>query len=72
MAQSKKCYENLERFSFGQTKVPLPQKYIGTNDFVICNSMINNIIDFEDVVFQHLHDCVKIGGFAIFATKLDK
>ena len=40
-------------------------------DFVICNSLINNIIDFQDVIFQQLHDCLKTGGYAVFATKLD-
>lgn len=46
IASSKKSYESLERFSFGDSKHPLPQKLVGTNDFVICNSLINNIIDF--------------------------
>jgi hypothetical protein len=32
--------------------------------------MINNN-DFDEVVFKQLLDCLKVGGFAIFATKLD-
>lgn len=51
VAESKKSYASLERYNFGQSKVPLPQKFVGTHDFVICNSLINNVIDFQDVIF---------------------
>jgi len=46
------------------------EEHKGKYDFVIAASMINNN-DCEKKMFLDLLDCLKIGGFAIFATKLN-
>ena len=69
-AQQKNCYHTLGRFVFGQSQNQIPEQHIGKYDFITVNSMINNN-DYDEVVFTQILDCLKIGGFAIFATKLN-
>lgn len=70
-AQSKKCYQSIERLVFGLEDSVVPEKYIGKFDFVTCASLVNNS-DLSIKIFYDLLSTVKIGGFVIFASKLDK
>ena len=70
IAKDKKVYENLERIVFGQDDTAIPEEHHEQYDFVISASMINNN-DCDKRMFLDLLKCLKIGGFAIFATKLN-
>ena len=48
----------------------IPEKHHDKYDFVISASMINND-GFDSRVFKDLLKCLKLGGFVIFATKLN-
>jgi len=43
---------------------------LGKFDYVCCPSLINNC-DITETAFLQLLDCLKVGGHAIFSTKLD-
>lgn len=49
----------------------VPEQYIEKYNFVISNSMINND-GFDEQIFIHLLKCCKLGGYIIFATKLNQ
>ena len=70
IAQEKKTYKKLERLVFGQPDVEVPESYHNAFEFVIVPSMINNG-GFDMKVFEDILKCLRIGGFAIFATKLN-
>lgn len=70
IAEEKKTYKNLERLVFGQSGVEIPEHYHNAYEFVIVPSMINNG-GFDKKVFVDILNCLRIGGFAIFATKLN-
>ena len=69
IAQTKKCYDQLMRFVFGLQN-PIPDSLRESFDFVCCASLINNC-DITESAFLSLLDCLKIGGHAVFSTKLD-
>lgn len=69
IAEGKKCYDQLLRFVFGM-KNPTPESLRGKFDYVCCASLINNC-DITESAFIGLLECIKIGGHAIFTTKLD-
>ena len=60
----------MERVIFGQPEFDIPEVYIDKFDYVISPTMINNN-DYDEKVFLDLISCVKLGGFIIFATKLN-
>jgi len=70
IARDKKVYEHLEKVVFGEEYTVIPEAHHDKYDFVISASMINND-GFDENVFLHLLKCLKIGGFVIFATKLN-
>ena len=70
IAEEKKTYKKLERLVFGQQGVDIPSAYDGAFEYVIVPSMINNG-GFDKKVFVDILNCLRIGGFAIFATKLN-
>ena len=70
IAASNKSYKGLERVVFGQPDTVIPEEHIGTYDFVVAPSLINNN-DHDRLIFENIISCLKTGGFAIFATKLD-
>jgi len=70
IAREKKCYETLEKVMFGEDYTVIPEQCLEKFDFVISASMINND-GFDEKVFMHLLKCLKMGGFVIFATKLN-
>jgi len=70
IAREKKCYETLEKVMFGEDYTVIPENCYEKFDFVISASMINND-GFDEKVFTHLLKCLKMGGFVIFATKLN-
>jgi len=70
IASMNKCYQSLERVIFGQKGLDIPQHHLGAYDFVIAPSLINNN-DLDRTIFENLISCCKIGGFIIFATKLN-
>lgn len=69
-AEQRDIYKSLDRFVCGQKDKQFPSKHLGKYDFVTCNSMTNNT-DFDEVIFHQMIECLKIGGFAVFATKLN-
>jgi predicted TPR repeat methyltransferase len=70
ISKDKNCYENLDQCAFGMDYTVVPEKLINKFDFVISASMINND-GFDIEVFKNLLSCLKLGGFVIFATKLN-
>ena len=70
IAASTKCYQSLERVVFGQQETEIPPEHLEAYDYVVAPSMINNN-DLDRMIFENLLQCCKIGGFIIFATKLD-
>jgi len=70
IAREKKVYEHLEKIVFGEECTVIPEHHHEKYDFVISASMINND-GFDEKVFIHLLSCLKLGGFCIFATKLN-
>lgn len=70
IAEEKKAYKKLQRLVVGSKDVEIPEEYIDAFEFVLVPSMINNG-GFDIQVFIQLLKCLKEGGFAIFATKLD-
>lgn len=70
IAQEKKTYKKLERLVFGQKDVPIPEDYHAAFEYVMVPSMINNG-GFDLEVFKDILLCLKVGGYAIFATKLN-
>lgn len=61
----------MERGVYGQKDSVVPEKFLEEFDFVTCASLINNC-DLDIKIFYDLLSMVKVGGFCIFATKLDK
>ena len=55
---------------FGWPEFEVPDEHLDQYDFVISPTMINNN-DLDEKVFLDLLSCLKLGGFVIFATKLD-
>ena len=55
---------------FGEDCTIIPEEHHNKYDFVISASMINND-GFDERVFIDLLKCLKLGGFVIFATKLN-
>lgn len=70
IAEEKKTYKKLERMVVGQEGVDIPENYHGAFEFVMVPSMINNG-GFDMKVFKDVLLCLKVGGYAIFATKLN-
>lgn len=68
IAESKKAYMKLEKLAIGE--VELDQSHKEKYDYVISSSMINND-GWDSQVFHQMRDLVKMGGFMIFATKLN-
>lgn len=68
IAESKKVYQKLEKIAIGEKEMGETHK--GKYDYVICSSMINND-GWDEQVFHQMLDLVKMGGFIIFATKLN-
>ena len=60
----------MEQSVFGMDYTKIPEQHINKYDFVISASMINND-GFDSRVFKDLLKCLKLGGFVIFATKLN-
>lgn len=69
-ARQKNIYEHLGQCAFGQKDSDIPEQYLEKFDFVISATMINND-GFDKKVFIDLLSCLKMGGFLIFATKLN-
>ena len=70
VAAAKGCYDKIDHFIFGQKSTVIPDSLLGQFDYVSVPSLINNS-DLDINVFKNIIDCLKIGGHAIFATKLD-
>jgi len=70
VSKNKNCYEQLDQVAFGMDYTVVPEVHHNKYDFVISSSMINND-GFDAQVFKHLLSCLKMGGFVIFATKLN-
>lgn len=70
-ANNTKSYIGTDRVYFGEQNVPIPESYKGKQDFVVCHSMINNILDSSNIIFHQMIDCLRVGGYAVFATKID-
>ena len=70
VARANKAYKSLERVVFGQPSTVIPEEHLNAYDFVVAPSLINNN-DHDSLIFENLISCLKMGGFAIFATKLD-
>ena len=70
IAEEKKAYKKLQRQVIGNKDVEIPAEFEEAFEFVICPSMINNG-GFDIKVFTQMLQCLRVGGFAIFATKLD-
>lgn len=70
IAESKKVYDNVQRIAFGLTPSVITNEHIGKYDFVISSSMVNND-GWDKNIFLDLLCLVKMGGFIIFATKLN-
>lgn len=66
-AAEKKIYKSLEKVAFGEGETP---KTSATYDFVVSASMINND-GWDEEMFQTMLNYTKMGGFIIFATKLN-
>lgn len=71
IAREKKQYSNLERMVVGQPDYEIDESYNEQFDFVVVPSMINNN-GYDKKVFLDMLKPLKIGGFAVFATKLDQ
>jgi 2-polyprenyl-3-methyl-5-hydroxy-6-metoxy-1,4-benzoquinol methylase len=71
IAREKKQYSNLERMVVGQPDYEIDDSYKEQFDFVVVPSMINNN-GYDKKVFIDMLKPLKIGGFAVFATKLDQ
>lgn len=69
IAKDKKIYESIEQVVFGLEN-DIPEKYHDKFDFVISATMVNND-GFDFKVFTDLLKCLKLGGYLIFATKLN-
>ena len=70
IAEEKKAYKKLQRLVVDSKDVEIPEEYVNAFEFVLVPSMINNG-GFDIKVFVLLLQCLRVGGFAIFATKLD-
>lgn len=70
IARDKKCYEILDKAVFGDDEYLVDPKYQEKFDFVISATMINND-GYTFKVFTDMLQCLKLGGFLIFATKLN-
>ena len=51
-ANNTKSYIGTDRVYFGEQNVPIPESYKGKQDFVVCHSMINNILDSSNIIFR--------------------
>jgi|TARA_B110000305_G_scaffold229177_1_gene279868 2-polyprenyl-3-methyl-5-hydroxy-6-metoxy-1,4-benzoquinol methylase len=51
-ANNTKSYIGTDRVYFGEQNVPIPESYKGKQDFVVCHSMINNILDSSNIIFH--------------------
>ena len=36
----------------------------------MCHSILNNVLDNSELIFKQIIDCLKVGGYAIFASKI--
>ena len=54
----------------GQSDYEIKPEYKDQFDFVIVPSLINNN-GYDRKVFMDMLYCLKVGGFAVFATKLN-
>lgn len=70
IARSKKQYIQLERMVVGQADYEVSPDYKDQYDFVVVPSMINNN-GYDKKVFLDMLYCLKVGGHAVFATKLN-
>lgn len=68
ISESTKAYERLDRVAIGETQAD--EHHEDRYDFVISSSMINND-GWDERVFEQMLGYVKMGGFVIFATKLN-
>jgi hypothetical protein len=70
IAKDKDCYHHLERKVFGHKDTVIPEEMKNKFPFVSAASILNN--DGYDLkIFMNLIECCQIGGFIVFATKLD-
>lgn len=67
-AQQTKAYEKLDKLVMGESK--FGPEFQDKFDFVVSASMINND-GWDEKVFKQMLDFTRMGGFVIFATKLD-
>ena len=70
IAKSKNTYIHLERMVVGQPDYEILPEYKDQFDFVVVPSLINNN-GYDRKVFTDMLYCLKVGGFAVFATKLN-
>lgn len=74
-AKDSRCFTGTDRINFGLETCPVPLQYIGKHDFVVCHSLVNNMLDTMEMsietILQQFLDCLKVDGHAVFATKLD-
>lgn len=68
IAKAKGNYDHVTHFVFGHHQIPDSMR--GKFDYVCCASLINNS-DVSPTVLSSLIDCLKVGGHAIFTSKLD-
>lgn len=70
VASAKKVYDKVERVAFGLTPSAIGKEHTGKYDFIVASSMINND-GWDRSIFMDLLKLLKMGGFLIFATKLN-
>lgn len=70
IAREKKQYIDLERMVVGQPDYEIDAAYHEQYDFVVVPSLVNNN-GYDKKVFLDMLKPLKIGGFVVFATKLN-
>jgi len=73
-ATENKAYNEVYRVELGK-KNSIPKCHKNSYDFVVCPSLISNNgglkRDFDRIIFENLLQCCRVGGYVIFATKID-
>ena len=70
IAKDRKCYHHLEHRVFGMKDTVIPPEMKNQFAFVSAATILNN--DGYDLnIFMNMIDCCEVGGFIVFATKLD-
>ena len=70
IAKSKNTYQNLERMVVGQQGYEISPEYKDQFDFIVVPSLVNNN-GYDRKVFMDMLYCLKVRGYAVFATKLN-